>query len=439
MIEFNSHLIEAFNSSSDESKKVQTVLIAKKNLEISRKYYMQDSIYTVKAELALASNHISNLNFNEAQECIANMRKIVQRFHDDNPRDLMNQYLFLGQCLIAITLMNTASADSAERILSYVLQKQTEYCENCKTHPFLEQTIINLAIFYRSQQQYQISLSMWQNLLKIQEQVYGLNSEVLIYTMKNLGICYLALGVPEKAEEYYLKALDIMNTIKADNVSDELLNEDREQMAAIYFNLYLSASTNDDRIKAKEYNLKALEYHRLISSEQSLQVSNCYFIQAQLCLKTGSPDEAIEWMSKAMSIFNEENKNYDYKKGKDEMLLIQVRYLLALTSMYFIKGNFAEAKQACQSALEICQDSTKHTYDTVEEFKKFEKEARSTYYKCEGKIMGVSALDIKPKEVKIAAVETVAKPSLVPAIGMFGAVSSVSFAMSYMFMKHLKH
>ena len=49
MTEFNSHLIEAFNTSSDEGKKAQTVLIAKKNMEISKKYYTEESIYIVKA------------------------------------------------------------------------------------------------------------------------------------------------------------------------------------------------------------------------------------------------------------------------------------------------------------------------------------------------------------------------------------------------------
>jgi Tfp pilus assembly protein PilF len=40
---------------------------------------------------------------------------------------------------------------------------------------------------------------------------------VIIYTYKNIGICYLALGIPDKAEEYYLKALELMNLIKADD------------------------------------------------------------------------------------------------------------------------------------------------------------------------------------------------------------------------------
>jgi hypothetical protein len=86
------------------------------------------------------------------------MRKIVQRFHGDNPHDLMNQYLFLGQVLISITLMSTQNAQSAGNILSYVYQKQLEYVGMSKYHPFLEQTLTNLAILRRSSQQYLESL-----------------------------------------------------------------------------------------------------------------------------------------------------------------------------------------------------------------------------------------------------------------------------------------
>jgi hypothetical protein len=80
------------------------------------------------------------------------MRKIVQKYHDNNAYDLMNQYLFLAQVLIAITLMSTSNPGAAGNILSYVMQKQLEYVNMSKYHPFLEQTLTNLAILRRSSQ-----------------------------------------------------------------------------------------------------------------------------------------------------------------------------------------------------------------------------------------------------------------------------------------------
>lgn len=115
----------------------------------------------------MASNKIGALMLTEAQENISTMRQIVQRYHNDDPRDLQNQYLFLGQILIAITLMSTSNPESAERILTYCWMKQTEYVEGNRTHPFLEQAITNLAILKRSQQEFRVSLQLWEQLKKI--------------------------------------------------------------------------------------------------------------------------------------------------------------------------------------------------------------------------------------------------------------------------------
>ncbi len=88
--EYNSNLLEVYSNKSEEEEKAKTVQIAEKNLEIAQQYYGEDSIYVVRHELALASNKIGALMLSEAQDNIASIRKIVQRFHDDNPRDLMN-------------------------------------------------------------------------------------------------------------------------------------------------------------------------------------------------------------------------------------------------------------------------------------------------------------------------------------------------------------
>jgi translation initiation factor 2 beta subunit (eIF-2beta)/eIF-5 len=62
--------------------------------------------------------------------------------------------------------------------------------------------------------------------------------------------------VPEKSEEYYLKALNMMEHMQEGEVSKEdpeLLKEDQQQMASIYNNLYLSAISNNQKEKAKDY------------------------------------------------------------------------------------------------------------------------------------------------------------------------------------------
>ena len=85
---------------------------------------------------------------------------------------------------------------------------------------------------------------MFKTLQEIQESMFGPTGESLIYTLKNIGICYLALGENEKAEDYYNKAMAIIEKHMAERKTTssrykEVHKEDLEQMAAIYFNLYL--------------------------------------------------------------------------------------------------------------------------------------------------------------------------------------------------------
>lgn len=400
IMDYNSNLVDLYSNKNEPEEKAKTVQISEKNLEIARQFYGPDSMFTIKHELALGSNKIGNLQLTEAQENIANIRKIVQRYHDDNPRDLMNQYLFLGQVLVAITLMSTTSADSADRILSYVMMKQLEYVEGNRNHPFLEQTVTNLAILKRSQQDYHVALQLFEQLRRIQEAAYGPDNEAIIYTYKNVGVCYLALGIPERAEEYYLKALNLMQLISESNPvvveegGEDPFKEDKEQLASIYFNLYLSAQSNDDKVKAREYNLKAMELNKQVHGENSLQVSNGYFISANLSLRSGDPDLSHKEMLEALKLFESES-DQDLKKSKDEMLLIRVRYYINLAQINYIKGDYAEAAKWLDLGIEITANEANYTFETHEDFKKHNRELNSIKLKCDAKSKGVSSYDLK--------------------------------------------
>jgi Tfp pilus assembly protein PilF len=115
-------------------------------------------------------------------------------------------------------------------------------------------------------------LSLFEQLRRIQEASYGPDNEATIYTYKNMGVCYLALGIPERAEEYYLKALNLMSLFSEaqEDKGEDALKEDKEQLASIYFNLYLSASSNDEKVKAREYNTKAMELNKQVHGPNSL-------------------------------------------------------------------------------------------------------------------------------------------------------------------------
>eukprot|EP00347_Sterkiella_histriomuscorum_P004219 403361289 len=461
IIQFNTALIELYGSSTEEPNVSKCIQIAKKNAEIAQKYYGEESIYCVKTEFDLISNLVSQGNIEESQDSMSRLRKLIQRFHDDDPKDLMNQYFFLTQILIAITLMGSTSQDAAERILSYVFSKQLQYCENDSTHPFMEQTILNLAIHFRANEQYMGALSLFNTLKGIQQKMFGVEAEALVYTYKNIGLCYLAIQNSEKAEENYLKALDIVEKLKAKRKPNspeqqvQMQKEDYEQLASTYFNLYLSAIQKDKKDKCKEYNMKCLQYHILAKGDdKNLSCSNCYFIQAQLELKTLSLDEAIKYIEKALSLFDSIDLT-SLNRRPDELYLIKIRYHLSASNIYFIKGDYVKAKDQLQQGLKICEDDKKFTYGTIKDVKAHKRELTNNLLKCEAKLQGVSTLDLKPLEKVLT--QSALKPELVegqeeteqkvliaeaksfnPAhlISTFGLVSSTSFLACYLFLKN---
>ena len=63
--------------------------------------------------------------------------------------------------------------------------------------------------------------------------------------------------------------------------------------------------------------------------------------------------------------------------------------------MYYIKGDYIQAKTQCLEALAIARDDSKFTYETVMKAKEPVKEIQSIIDKCEAKIKRVSLIDIR--------------------------------------------
>lgn len=134
------------------------------------------------------------------------------------------------------------------------------------------------------------SYRMYEFLYKIQADLYGEESDNLIFVLKQLGVSLLGTNQLEQAEETYLKAVKIQEKVQKEEggeVDEETEREDREKLSQIYFNLYLSAATNMKVDKAKEYNDKNLALNLKIYGKDSTEVSNNHYIRGQLLLKQG--------------------------------------------------------------------------------------------------------------------------------------------------------
>lgn len=222
------------------------------------------------------------------------------------------------------------------------------------------------------------------------------------------------------------------------DVDPELLKEDREQMASIYNNLYLSCISSNDKEKGKEYLSKNMHYNRLLHGENSIQVANALYIMSNLNLKLGLIDEAVSNMSHAVKVFD--NQDEELLKAKDDMLLIQARFFYQFSTIYYIKGDYAKAKIYVDKAHEICGNEKNYTYETLEAFRKILVDVTSVQLKCEAKLKGVSSYSLRlqkereesEKNPPVPGSVAIAQPNLmIPTLGMFGLFSAAGFALSY--------
>jgi len=71
---------------------------------VAEKAYGDDSVYLLKHILNIASTHIQDENSEECHMAVARMKQILEKYNN-SPAKLNNQYMYLGQTLIAVVLM----------------------------------------------------------------------------------------------------------------------------------------------------------------------------------------------------------------------------------------------------------------------------------------------------------------------------------------------
>lgn len=90
--------------------------------------------------------------------------------------------------------------------LKSTLEKQIEYCENDKNHPFLEEVVRLYASYLEGSGAYQVSLIMWSKFLRIQQSLLGQDNEQMIPTYKKMASLAVAIGQPQTSQKYLLVA-----------------------------------------------------------------------------------------------------------------------------------------------------------------------------------------------------------------------------------------
>lgn len=154
----------------------------------------------------------------------------------------------------------------------------------------------NLGTIYKNSGQLDKAEESYLKSLEINEALD--QQEDMAFANGNLGIIYYTLGEYDKAEEFYLKSLEINETL-----------DRQEGMAIQYCNLGILYKKRGELDKAEEFHLKSLEINKSLEQKRGMaadygNLGNIYKIHGEL-------DKAEEFHLKSLGI----NKSLEQKKG----------------------------------------------------------------------------------------------------------------------------
>ena len=239
------------------------------------------------------------------------MKSIIAKFHGGHPGKLANQLFFNQQLLYCNLLENTANESMSvnveikrviAEIYTYVISAQVNYVKLNMKHPFLESTYLNLALFNRGMQKFGESLMMWKRLESLQKELYGPDSLSLLHTYKNIGTCYLGVGQSESARKCFRDCIDLVENAKYDHDKEEVRVKDKEELAQLNQNLYLTYVSDRDYENAILCTEKAVALLSDVYGPRSKKLASKFYQKANSKLVLGDKAKALEYIRAAIDI-----------------------------------------------------------------------------------------------------------------------------------------
>lgn len=248
-----------------------------------------------------------------------------------------NQYFFLASIMLGSICIAKQQYEQAHLFFHGTMQKQLKYVGEVADHPFLEQTYLHLALLYKQLKNLNASLTMWQNLKKVHERQFGENKHYLSSDLKNIGTCQLGLNKADDAIESYKEAEGyLIDVLESGRLDEKETKDERIQLSAIYFSLYLSYLSKEDFDNATIYNEKSLATNIQIHGEFDVNISNNHYLASQMLLKQLKTKEACGRIDEALKIYAELQKKNDL--GIQKTPVIGCKYMALKAKICKIMG-----------------------------------------------------------------------------------------------------
>jgi len=238
-VKYNQNLVEAYNLREETEERAKLLIdITQSNLDICEKIFGKGSIYNIRPMYTLYTAKLHERDSSASQKVLKDLASLE---HDGEPVR-QNQFQYKAILIDTMILMRQATQQSVMRVelqLSSVFERQLEYCESNKNHPFLEEVVSIFASYFESAGSYQNAFLMWSKFLRIQQNLFGKDREQMISTYKKMATLSTAIGEPTTGAKYFQKAAEILDEFKKTHKDEpktkEEEQEDLEEQSALYF------------------------------------------------------------------------------------------------------------------------------------------------------------------------------------------------------------
>jgi tetratricopeptide (TPR) repeat protein len=203
------------------------------------------------------------------------------------------------------------------------------------------------ARYYEENGQYQIAEKYFESFKNICESIKDINQTLLATSYSNLAVVYIYLTKYNKAEEYFLKSIEL----------EKRNSKNETELLAVSYNQIASLYRITSKYKEGEfYCLESIRIFELINGDNHIDNCPSYTNLALLYNSQGKYEEAEPLYIKAKDIFEK-------KLGENHPNT--AKSYINLGAFYYERGKSQEGLELCEKALKIFQNALPATHPYI--------------------------------------------------------------------------
>ena len=280
---------------------------------------------------------VGNGRFYKGQGLYAQAEPWFEQCLEVSKKRLGDNHPYVAQSLnnLAGVYKSQGRYDEAEPLYQQALELMRHL--RGEEHPYLAPTLDNLAELYRSQGRYDQAEPLYQQALRLRRSLLGKEYPAVAESLNNLALLYYYQGRYSEAEPLALRAIEI---------DKQFLKEKHPDLATDIHNLALIYRAQGRYSEAEPLFLEALKLKQLLLPEDHPLLADTIYALGYMYRIQGCYTKAEEFSIKALEL--------DKRLLGDNHPYV-AQSLNNLAELYKSQGSYSQAEPLLQEALDIFQ------------------------------------------------------------------------------------